>query len=111
MELHRLARLREPLRRAVRGDGGRARRQLPPSARSTRLDGGLFIWTELPNGLRADELFADALREKVAFVPGSAFFAEPQRREFMRLNYSNRPCDLIEEGIARLGRVVKHRLR
>ena len=27
--------------------------------------------------------FADALREKVAFVPGSGFFAGPPRREMM----------------------------
>ncbi|MEO7330771.1 MAG: PLP-dependent aminotransferase family protein, partial [Minicystis sp.] len=79
---------------------------LPSGTRWTRPDGGLFIWAELPEGISADEIFADALREKVAFVPGSAFFAASPRREFMRLNYSNRPPALIDEGIARLGRVV-----
>ncbi len=83
---------------------------LPSGTRWTRPDGGLFIWAELPEGISADEIFADALREKVAFVPGSAFFAASPRREFMRLNYSNRPPALIEEGIARLGRVVRQRL-
>ncbi|MFO0759372.1 MAG: PLP-dependent aminotransferase family protein [Byssovorax sp.] len=85
-------------------------RHLPASARWTHPDGGLFIWAELPDGISADEIFADALREKVAFVPGSAFFAGPPRREFLRLNYSNRPPALIEEGMARLGRVVRQRL-
>jgi 2-aminoadipate transaminase len=60
--------------------------------------------------MSADEMFADALREKVAFVPGSAFFPDAPRRQFMRLNYSNRPPELIEEGIARLGRVIARRL-
>ena len=41
---------------------------------------------------------------------GSAFFAESPRPEMMRLNYSNRPPELIEEGLARLGRVVRRRL-
>jgi 2-aminoadipate transaminase len=89
---------------------GALERHLPPGSRWTRPDGGLFIWAELPSGLRADDLFAEALREKVAFVPGSAFFAESPRHETLRLNYSNRSIELIEEGIARLGRVVARRL-
>jgi 2-aminoadipate transaminase len=82
----------------------------PPGTRWTRPDGGLFVWAELPDGISADDVFADALREKVAFVPGSPFFAEAPRHEFMRLNYSNRPPELIDEGIARLGRVIARRL-
>jgi 2-aminoadipate transaminase len=82
----------------------------PPGTRWTRPDGGLFVWAELPEGISADEIFADALREKVAFVPGSPFFADAPRHEFMRLNYSNRPPELIDEGIARLGRVIARRL-
>ena len=83
---------------------------LPPGTRWTRPDGGLFVWAELPAGLDADEIFAHALREKVAFVPGSAFYAEAPRREMMRLNFSNRPPELIDEGMARLGRVVRQRM-
>lgn len=83
---------------------------LPPGTRWTKPDGGLFVWAELPDGMSADEIFADALREKVAFVPGSAFFADTPKRQFLRLNYSNRPAELIDEGIARLGRVVARRL-
>lgn len=85
-------------------------RHLPQGTRFTRPDGGLFVWVELPSGVSADDLFAEALRDKVAFVPGSAFYAESPRSEMMRLNYSNRPADLIEEGLARLGRAVRRRL-
>jgi 2-aminoadipate transaminase len=85
-------------------------RHMPPSARWTRPDGGLFIWAELPSGVSADDIFEEALREKVAFVPGSAFYADSPRREMMRLNYSNRPAELIEDGIARLGRVISRHL-
>ncbi|MEO6323962.1 MAG: PLP-dependent aminotransferase family protein, partial [Thermoanaerobaculia bacterium] len=82
-------------------------RHLPEGSRWTRPDGGLFVWAELPTGMSADEIFETALAEKVAFVPGSAFYAAAPRHEMMRLNYSNRPPELIEEGIARLGRVVR----
>lgn len=85
-------------------------RHLPAGARWTRPDGGLFIWAELPNGMRADDIFTEALREKVAFVPGSAFYPVEPRYETLRLNYSNRPPELIEEGMARLGRVVARHL-
>ena len=89
---------------------GALERHLPAGTQWTRPDGGLFVWAELPDGISADDIFAEALRDKVAFVPGSAFFASAPRRDFLRLNYSNRPPALIEEGIARLGRVVLRRL-
>jgi 2-aminoadipate transaminase len=85
-------------------------RHLPPGTRWTNPDGGLFVWAQLPSGVSADDVFAEALREKVAFVPGSAFFAASPRHDMLRLNYSNRPPELIEEGIGRLGRVVRRRL-
>ena len=82
-------------------------RHMPAGSRWTRPDGGLFVWAELPAGMSADAIFAAALKEKVAFVPGSAFYAHAPRCEMMRLNYSNRPPEMIEEGMARLGRVVR----
>lgn len=85
---------------------GALQRHLPASTRFTRPDGGLFVWAELPAGLSSERLLRDALVDKVAFVPGGAFFAGTPRDEMLRLNFSNRPPTLIEEGIARLGRVV-----
>jgi len=85
-------------------------RHMPPGTRWTRPEGGLFIWAQLPAGMRAEEVLEDALKEEVAFVPGAPFFAEKPRHDFMRLNFSNRPPELIEEGMARLGRAVRRRL-
>lgn len=85
---------------------GALTRHLPAPTRFTRPDGGLFIWAELPPGLDAERVLKDALAEKVAFVPGAAFFAGTPRTEMLRLNYSNCSPERIEEGIARLGRVV-----
>jgi 2-aminoadipate transaminase len=85
-------------------------RHMPAGMTWTRPDGGLFIWAQLPKGLRGEDVLEDALKEKVAFVPGSAFYADNPRHDFIRLNYSNRPPELIEEGIGRIARAVRHRL-
>jgi len=77
---------------------------------STKPDGGLFLWVELPKSVNADDVFADALREQVAFVSGASFFAGPPRSNFMRLNFSNQAPEMIEEGIRRIGNVLKRRL-
>jgi 2-aminoadipate transaminase len=79
----------------------------PSRARWTRPEGGLFLWAELPEGVRAEELFEDAIAARVAFVPGAPFFAAEPRHNFMRLNFSNSSPDAIEEGIRRLGKLLK----
>ena len=75
----------------------------PPTSRWTHPDGGLFLWVELPEGARAEELFERAIRERVAFVPGAPFFVARPRHNFMRLNFSNSAPAMIEEGVRRLG--------
>ena len=85
-------------------------RHFPPSCRWTKAQGGLFVWAELPTSIDTRELLAEALGEKVAFVPGQAFHPDRSGHNTMRLNFSNVPPDRIEEGIARLGRAIKRRL-
>jgi 2-aminoadipate transaminase len=82
----------------------------PSSTRWTRPEGGLFLWVELPESVRGEDLLEDALRDKVAFVPGSPFFVAPAGLNFIRLNFSNRPPDVIEEGIKRIARALERRL-
>lgn len=84
-------------------------RGFPKSARWTRPEGGLFLWVELPEEVDAEELFEDALRERVAFVPGAPFFAAHPRRNFLRMNFSNSKPEMIEEGVRRLGGVMANR--
>ncbi|HEY7543809.1 MAG TPA: PLP-dependent aminotransferase family protein [Blastocatellia bacterium] len=83
----------------------------PREARWTRPDGGLFLWVELPEGVSGEELLADSLKEKVAFVPGTSFFARDARSNFIRLNFSNRQPDMIDEGIRRISNALKRRLK
>jgi 2-aminoadipate transaminase len=72
----------------------------------TRPEGGMFVWATLPSRLSALELFEHAAREKVVFVPGTPFFVDGGGTHNMRLNFSNADEDKIEEGIARLGRII-----
>ncbi len=85
-------------------------KDFPPGTWWTRPDGGLFLWVQLPGEVSGESLLRDALRERVAFVPGTSFFAHAPRHNFIRLNFSNRPPEIIEEGIRRIGSALKRRL-
>jgi 2-aminoadipate transaminase len=64
----------------------------------------------LPECLDSEVLLPDAVAEKVAFVPGSPFFADGGRHNTMRLNFSNATPEKINEGIFRLSDVIKKHL-
>lgn len=83
----------------------------PSEARWTRPEGGLFLWVELPEGISGEEALEDAIRERVAFVPGAPFFANDPLHNFIRLNFSNQLPEMIEEGIQRIGNVLKRRMQ
>lgn len=83
---------------------------MPPGTRWTRPDGGMFLWVELPRALSGEALFPKAIEQKVAFVPGAPFFAANPEPWTIRLNYSNRPPELIHEGMRRLGAVIAEAL-
>jgi 2-aminoadipate transaminase len=82
-------------------------RHFPPQVHWTRPQGGLFLWVRLPRGFDAAQLLEQALQEKVAFVPGTSFFPAGGGDETLRLNFSYCTPKVIEEGIRRLGLVVK----
>lgn len=82
----------------------------PSEARYTRPQGGLFVWAELPPAIDTRELLLDAVREKVAFVPGQGFHVDNTGTNTMRLNFSNVPPDALREGIRRLGIAISRRL-
>ncbi len=79
----------------------------PPEANFTRPEGGMFIWATVPKRLNVLELFEHAKKEKVVFVPGTSFFVDGGGTDNMRLNFSNADENRIEEGIARLGGIIK----
>jgi 2-aminoadipate transaminase len=73
----------------------------------TRPEGGMFLWATLPESMSALDLFYQAIKENVAFVPGQAFYANGGGNNTMRLNFSNSDEDKISEGIIRLAKVIK----
>lgn len=81
---------------------------MPEGAEWTRPEGGMFVWITLPEGMDGAQLLARSLEtERVAFVPGQAFFADGSGRNTIRLSFSNSNHAAIEEGIARLGRLLR----
>ena len=84
---------------------------MPPGVEWTRPEGGMFIWITLPAGLDGAQLLARSLDSvKVAFVPGQAFFADGGGPNTIRLSYSVLDEAAIEEGIARLARLIAETL-
>jgi 2-aminoadipate transaminase len=79
----------------------------PEGVKYTKPEGGMFLWVTLPAGFSSLELFHRAIEEKVAFVPGQAFFADGSGGNTMRLNFSNSDPERIVEGITRLSKSVK----
>jgi len=49
----------------------------------------MFLWVTLPEGLSALELFQEAIKENVAFVPGSAFYVDGSGKNTLGLNFSS----------------------
>jgi 2-aminoadipate transaminase len=83
----------------------------PEEALWTRPEGGLFIWVTLPGYLDTTKMLPLAILQKVAYVPGTAFFSDGSGAKHMRLNFSYAPEDQIAEGIKRLGKVIKKEMR
>jgi DNA-binding transcriptional MocR family regulator len=82
-------------------------RHMPAGASWTRPDGGLFVWLRLPEGCDGAELLERAVAEAgVAFVPGAAFHYDGRGRNAVRLSYSLPTEDQIEDGIARLAKLI-----
>jgi 2-aminoadipate transaminase len=78
----------------------------PAEAEWTRPSGGLFVWVTLPDFIDTTDLLARALRDNVAFVPGTGAYLDGRGRSSMRLNFSGVGEDLIREGVRRIGVVV-----
>jgi 2-aminoadipate transaminase len=82
----------------------------PADAHFTRPAGGMFVWAELPVSMDTRELLVEAVRRKVAFVPGQGFHPDNSGNNTMRLNFSNVPPDQLREGVRRLGEAIRSRL-
>jgi 2-aminoadipate transaminase len=83
----------------------------PTGVTWTRPQGGLFLWVRMPEYMDSERLLEVALEEKVAFVPGRAFYPGGSDGHCcMRLNFSHSAPETIEEGIERLGRAIRRQM-
>jgi 2-aminoadipate transaminase len=79
----------------------------PGSFEWPRPEGGMFIWAEGPAGLDTEEVYHEALRRNVAFVPGKYFYASGKDgKATMRLNFTMSTETDIEKAIRILGEVL-----
>lgn len=82
-------------------------RHMPEGVRWNRPRGGMFLWVELPRGMDATAVLAQAVENHVAFVPGAPFYAADPVSESLRLAFVTVPPPRIEEGVERLARVIR----
>jgi len=83
---------------------------LLPQATWTHPDGGFYVWVTLPKGLNTKAMLPRAITERVAYVPGTAFFADGTGQRNVRLSYCYPDPDRIREGVRRFARVVQSEL-
>ncbi len=74
----------------------------------TKPEGGLFLWVTMPEKINTLELFYEAAKEKVAFVPGEVCYPKGYlKHNTMRINFSYPTKEEIVEGVKRLSFVVR----
>ncbi len=83
-------------------------REMPEGVEWTKPEGGMFVWVTLPKGMDGADLLAQSLKtERVAFVPGRAFYADGSNGNTLRLSFSCANETQIDEGMKRLGRLIR----
>jgi 2-aminoadipate transaminase len=79
---------------------------MPEGVSWTRPGGGFFVWVTLPAALDAKAMLPRAIGARVAYVPGTGFYAGGGGRANMRLSFCYPTPDRIREGVAKLAEVV-----
>jgi DNA-binding transcriptional MocR family regulator len=82
-------------------------RHLPELEITSIPSGGLHLWVALPEGTDDVALAAAAAAEGVVVFPGRPWFPAEPPAPFLRLTYAAAPPEALDEGIARLRRVLR----
>ena len=83
---------------------------MPSGTTWTEPRGGLFVWATLPDGLDSKAMMPRAIAARVAYVPGTGFYADGTGTGNMRLNFSFPTPERIREGVRRLAGVMEQEL-
>jgi 2-aminoadipate transaminase len=78
----------------------------PEGVTWTHPEGGFYFWVTLPEGIDTKALMPKAIAAKVAFVPGTAFYADGFGSRSMRLSYCYPTPERIRDGVKALGALV-----
>ena len=70
-------------------------------------EGGLFVWCEADARVNALELLQTAVQNRVAFVPGTHFYARGGHLNTLRLNFSNSTPEQIVQGVKALHKSIQ----
>lgn len=83
-------------------------RHFPAGFNWSRPEGGMFVWSEGPEGLDMERVYHRAVQHGTAFVPGKFFYTEPsQGLGTMRLNFTMAAPHSLERAVAILGEVIR----
>jgi DNA-binding transcriptional MocR family regulator len=81
-----------------------------PDLSWTNPTGGFYVWLSLPDNLDSKSMLPRAVKELVAYTPGTAFYADGGGRNKIRLAFCYPKPDFIREGIRRLSTVINGEL-
>ncbi|MBQ3692284.1 MAG: PLP-dependent aminotransferase family protein [Clostridia bacterium] len=103
-----LERLREIYRKKANFAMDLLDKHLAPQITYHRIDGGLFIWCDLPENVDTAKFCMNAVKNKVCVVPGTAFMAnETDITHSFRINFSTPTDEQLQKGIEILGEMAK----
>ena len=80
---------------------------MPAACRWNVPTGGFYVWLQLPRGIDAKAMLPRAVTDRVAYVPGTAFYADGFGSSAMRLSYCYPTPERIREGVRRLAGVLE----
>jgi DNA-binding transcriptional MocR family regulator len=87
-----------------------ALREYLPQLSWTVPNGGFYIWLTLPEHLDSKAMLPRAVKELVAYTPGTAFYADGNGRNNIRLSFCYPTPEFIREGVRRLTTVINGEL-
>jgi len=83
-----------------------AMKEYLPALHSTRPAGGFYLWITLPDGIDSKAMLPLAVKELVAYTPGTAFYGDGTGQNKLRICYSFPTPENIKLGIKRLATVI-----
>lgn len=82
----------------------------PDNTKISEPKGGFMLWLELDKRICTEDLYDEAVNQKVNFAPGRMFSQYNQYQNCMRLNYALEWTDRVESDLEKLGKMIKNRI-